>query len=61
MVKKKGVFLTYLQKRDTAGQETYNRLRTLSYGQADIFLIIFSVVEQSSFENALNKVMTRKI
>ncbi|CAD8100284.1 unnamed protein product [Paramecium sonneborni] len=40
---------------DTAGQETYNRLRTLSYGSADIFLIVFSVVDSSSFENAQNK------
>lgn len=36
---------------DTAGQETYNRLRTLSYGSADIFLIVFSVVDSSSFDN----------
>ncbi|KAM3139600.1 hypothetical protein pb186bvf_008245 [Paramecium bursaria] len=40
---------------DTAGQETYNRLRTLSYGQADIFIIVFSVIDQNSFDNALNK------
>lgn len=42
---------------DTAGQETYNKLRTLSYGSADIFLIVFSVADKSSFDNALNKVM----
>ncbi|CAD8094736.1 unnamed protein product [Paramecium sonneborni] len=40
---------------DTAGQETYNKLRTLSYGSADIFLIVFSVADKSSFDNALNK------
>ena len=41
--------------RDTAGQETYTQLRTLSYGSADIFVIIFAVSDSSSFENALNK------
>ncbi|CAK78406.1 unnamed protein product (macronuclear) [Paramecium tetraurelia] len=40
---------------DTAGQETYNRLRTLSYGSADIFLIVFSVADSSSFDNVLSK------
>ncbi|CAD8068841.1 unnamed protein product [Paramecium sonneborni] len=40
---------------DTAGQETYNRLRTLSYNSADVFLVVFSVIEESSFENAINK------
>ncbi|CAD8178854.1 unnamed protein product [Paramecium pentaurelia] len=40
---------------DTAGQETYNRLRTLSYGSADIFLIVFSVADSSSFDNVLTK------
>jgi GTPase SAR1 family protein len=42
--------------RDTAGQETYSHLRTLSYGQADIFLIVFSVTDPNSFQNAVNKV-----
>lgn len=27
----------------------------MSYGQADVFLIIFSVIDQDSFENALKK------
>ncbi|CAD8180040.1 unnamed protein product [Paramecium octaurelia] len=40
---------------DTAGQETYDKLRTLSYSQADVFLIVFSVVDKSSFDNAKNK------
>ncbi|CAD8154544.1 unnamed protein product [Paramecium pentaurelia] len=40
---------------DTAGQETYNRLRTLSYNSADVFLVVFSVIEESSFENAIIK------
>lgn len=40
---------------DTAGQEDYNELRQLCYPQADVFIIVFSVVEPSSFENALKK------
>lgn len=41
---------------DTAGQEEYNRLRPLAYPNADVFLIIFSVVEPASFTNAVKKV-----
>ena len=40
---------------DTAGQEDYGELRKLSYPQADVFLIVFSVVEPNSLENALKK------
>lgn len=42
--------------RDTAGQEEYNRLRPLAYPHCDVFLIVFSVVEPSSFINARKKV-----
>ncbi len=41
---------------DTAGQEEYNRLRPLAYPHCDVFLIIFSVIEPSSFVNARKKV-----
>ncbi|KAL4503311.1 hypothetical protein ABPG72_000917 [Tetrahymena utriculariae] len=40
---------------DTAGQEEYNRLRPLSYSNTDVFLIVFSVVDPESFDNALKK------
>eukprot|EP01119_Soliformovum_irregulare_P008390 TRINITY_DN21509_c0_g1_i1.p1 TRINITY_DN21509_c0_g1~~TRINITY_DN21509_c0_g1_i1.p1 ORF type:complete len:215 (-),score=32.75 TRINITY_DN21509_c0_g1_i1:103-747(-) len=36
---------------DTAGQEVYERLRPLSYPQAEIFVLVFSVVSPASFDN----------
>jgi len=36
---------------DTAGQEGYARIRTLSYPKTDIFLLCFSVVNPYSHEN----------
>ena len=40
---------------DTAGQEEYDRLRSLAYPQTDVFLICFSVASPNSFENAREK------
>ncbi|XP_038708485.1 rac-like GTP-binding protein RAC1 [Tripterygium wilfordii] len=36
---------------DTAGQEDYDKLRPLSYRGADVFVLAFSLVCQSSYEN----------
>jgi len=40
---------------DTAGQEEYDRIRPLSYGNADVFLLCFSVVGPTSYENVTSK------
>ncbi len=45
---------------DTAGQEDYDRLRPLSYPQTDVFLVCFSVVSPSSFENVKEKVIEQR-
>jgi len=36
---------------DTAGQEEYARLRTLSYPETDVFIICYSVVAPDSYHN----------
>ncbi|KAF4086332.1 hypothetical protein AMELA_G00105710 [Ameiurus melas] len=36
---------------DTAGQEAYDRLRTISYPQTNVFIICFSISNMTSFEN----------
>ncbi|KAF2074294.1 hypothetical protein CYY_004388 [Polysphondylium violaceum] len=40
---------------DTAGSEEYNSFRPLSYPGTDVFIICFSLISLSSFENVINK------
>jgi len=40
---------------DTAGQEDYDRLRPLSYPQTDVFLVLYSIISPTSFENVRSK------
>jgi len=40
---------------DTAGQEGYTRLRSLSYPETDVFVVCFSTVACASFENVREK------
>jgi Ras-related C3 botulinum toxin substrate 1 len=40
---------------DTAGQESYERLRPMSYRGADVFVMCFSTMSQSSYDNIAEK------
>jgi len=42
---------------DIAGQEDYDKLRPLSYPQTDVFLICFSLISPTSFDNVKSKWM----
>ena len=47
--------LITLSLYDTAGNEEYDKLRPLSYSHSDVFMLCYSTVNKSSFENVLNK------
>jgi len=49
---------TSLSLFDTAGQESYDRLRPLSYDMTDVFLICFAVDDVKSFKNVENRWIT---
>lgn len=40
---------------DTAGQEDYDKFRSLSYNDTDCFIICFAITSQNSFENVQTK------
>jgi Ras-related C3 botulinum toxin substrate 1 len=40
---------------DTSGNEEFDKLRPLVYPDTDIFLVCYSTVDLSSFENVVNK------
>ena len=40
---------------DTAGGEDYDRLRPLSYPQTDVFLVCYSIISRTSYENVKTK------
>ncbi|KAG2457441.1 rho-related GTP-binding protein RhoV [Erpetoichthys calabaricus] len=44
-----------VQLCDTAGQEEFDRLRSLCYPGTDVFIVCFSVVNPSSFQNIAEK------
>lgn len=41
---------------DTAGQEDYDRLRSLSYPNSDVFVVCFSIINPTSYDNVREKV-----
>ena len=46
-----------LNLNDTAGQEDFESLRTLSYAKTNVFLCVFAVNDRQSFENISSKWM----
>jgi len=40
---------------DTAGQEEYDKMRTVSYPHTDVFILCFSLVQPNSFLNLKNR------
>jgi len=52
---KRGGDVVLLHLWDTAGQEDYDRLRPLSYPNADVVLLCFSTINQASYDNIREK------
>ena len=40
---------------DTSGQEDYARLRPLSYPQTNVFIVVYSIISRTSYENVKTK------
>lgn len=49
-------YISHIFVRDTAGQEEFASLRPLAYLNCDVFLIVFSVLDKNSYENAYKQV-----
>ena len=47
--------VTSLSLWDTAGQDSYDRVRPLSYPDTDVFVICFSLVHRDSMSNVISK------
>jgi Ras-related C3 botulinum toxin substrate 1 len=47
--------LVSLSLWDTAGQEEYDQLRPLSYGDTNVFVVCFSVINPDSWQNVKSK------
>jgi Ras-related C3 botulinum toxin substrate 1 len=49
-------FGNFYEKLNTfVGQEDYDRLRPLSYPMTDVFLVVFSIIQPTSFANVKTK------
>jgi GTPase SAR1 family protein len=44
-------FFLFFLTRDTAGQEGFKRIRTLSYPETDVFLLCYAVDNKQSYDN----------
>lgn len=44
-----------LEVFDTAGQEDFARVRPISYNNASVFIVCFSLINEDSLENACSK------
>jgi small GTP-binding protein len=40
---------------DTAGQEDYDKIRPISYSLTDVFIVCYSVISRTSFQNVRHK------
>lgn len=55
VTRKIGDFTVDLNLWDTAGSGEYDRLRPLYYGETDVFIVLYSVINRTSFQNVAAK------